>query len=368
MRYVLGNYDLKLISKAAVVILTGNDETVVFCSTLADLLRQANSAQGDLWTCESLADFEQRARAPAFFGRWWYSGSADRLSAADMKALDRLLKKPVEYGTAVLTGVDFMKYRLVTRGSKASPYVHEIATSFPNSKYLIKHLQREVILRGSKISQKASDAFIWRLGDSYSKYEYYIDLMIAELPTGDTEVTTDHVVQTLKGVQGASFDVFLKYLMKPMTNGNLKRSTKLFRVYPAMLDDGAASTLRKLHKKALQYLELRRLINEGYIPVGVAFTTAALAKLLGIKEAEPDEAVKVERSKKPGTSMFTVKDVLQWSDLKLKREVEVAAQAPLADWYAIVRLSGNVYATDLEAERVLFGILTRSRIENISLD
>ncbi len=367
MRYPLGRYDFKIVSKASVIVITGNDETAVFCRTVADLFRQYNSAQGDLWVCESLADFEQKARTPAFFGCWWYSGSADRLSAEDKKALDRLVKKPVEYGTAILLGIDFMKYRGVTRGAQKSPHVHEITTSFPNRKYLIAHIQREVELRGSRISQGAAEAFIWRLGDSYSKYEYYIDLMIAELPTGATEVKTDNVVQTLKGVQGASFDDFLKYLMKPMSNGDLKRSTKLFKIYQLMIDEGAAKTLRKLHKKALQYLELRRLINEGYIPVGVTFSTEALTKLLAIPEEEPDEDGKVDKKKKSSDGKFTYKDILQWSDVKLKREVEVAAQAPLADWYTIVLLSGKRYVSDIEAERILFDLMTRSRRTDIQL-
>ncbi len=367
MRYSLGRYDFKIVSKASVVVITGNDETALFCRTVADQIRQHNSAQGDLWLCESLAEFEQRARTPAFFGRWWYSGSADRLSAEDKKALDRLAKKPVEYGTAVLIGVEFMKYRGATRGAKTSPYVHEITTSFPNRKYLVSHIQREVLLRGSKISQGASEAFIWRLGDSYSKYEYYIDLMISELPEGADEVKIANVTQTLKGVQGASFDDFLKYLIKPMSNGDLKRSTKLFKIYQIMIDEGATKTLRKLHKKALQYLELRRLINEGYIPVGVTFSTEALTKLLAIPEEEPDEDGKVEKKKKSGDSKFTYKDILQWSDMKLKREVEVAAQAPLADWYTIVLMSGKRYVTDIEAERILFDLMTRSRRTDIQL-
>jgi len=366
MRYQLGRFDYNLVSKAAVVVITGKDETAVFCRMVADLIRTYNNKMGDLWVCETLAEFEQKARNPAFFGRWWYSGSADRLSAEDKRALDKLVKKPVSFGTAVLTGVDFSKYRSATKGTKASQQVHEITTSFPSSKYLLAHIQREVLLRGAKISQTAAETFMWRLGEFYSKYEYYLDLLISELPKGVQEVKKDHVIKTLKGVQGASFDDFIKYLMRPLSNGDMKRTTKLFQTCSCMIEDsGAAKTLTKLHNKAIQYLELRRLINAGYIPVGVHFTVEALTKLLQVKEEPDEEDDKSAKKRKSSDGKFTYKDILLWSDMKLNREVAVAAQAPLADWYTIVLLSSKRCTSDLEAERILFDIITRSRRTDI---
>jgi len=363
VRYTLGNYDATIVSKAQVILITGNEETALFCRTVADSIRKHNSQLGDLWVCDTLSEFEQKARTPAFFGRWWYSGNADRLTGEDKRAFDRLLKNPADYGTAVLVGLEFAKYRILTRRTRKSPVAHEISASFPNRRFLIRYVQQEVNRLGAKISQGAAEAFVWRLGENYSKYDYYIELLVSELPRGVTEVQKPHIMATLKGVKGASFDDFLKYLLRPLSSGELKRTTKLFQSYGCMVEDGAAQTLRKLHYKSLQYLELRRLINEGYIPVGVSFTVDALAKMLEIKD-DDDESTSTKKKKKAG-SLFSYRDVLQWSDLKLKREIEIAAQVPLADWYTIAILSSKRCNTDIEAEYVLFDILTRSRRTNV---
>lgn len=367
MRYSLGRFDTSIVSRAAIVVITGNEETSIFCQRVADLIRQKNSEAGELWTCDSLAEFEQRARTPAFLGRWWYSGSADNLSAEDKRAFDRLLKKPVEFGTAILTGVDFLKYRKITKGLKMLSYAHEIMTSFPSERYILSYIQQEVYLRGAKISQDAAKTFMWRLGEMYSRYPYYLDLLVSELCS--KEISKEHVLATLKGVQGASFDDFFSYLLRPLSSGKLNRTTQLFQTCRCMIDDmGAVKTLNKVHKKALQYLELRRLINEGYIPVGVsAYSVEALSKLLKVN----DEAVEAEdeaKSVKKGTKVdgqFTYKDILRWSDGKLNREVKIAAQAPLADWYTVALLSGRRCRTEMEAERVLFDIVTRSRRSDV---
>ena len=86
--------------------------------------------------------------------------------------------------------------------------------------------------------------------------------------------------------------------------------------------EGPAKVLRKVHQKAMQYLEIRRLINEGYLPVGVKYSVAAFAKLIGNPE-EKDDNLDEETSeggkkkKKDSSGVFTYKDILNWSDYKL---------------------------------------------------
>jgi hypothetical protein len=348
------------------VVLTGNAETASFCREVADRIRERQV--GDLWVCPTLAEFEERARFPAFLGSWWYTGSADRVSQEDLKAYNKLLKNPAVYGTAVLTGTDFTKYKSLTRGTKHSTKVHEVSTSFPGRQFLVNLVQRGVIARGSKIAPGVAESFIWRLGESYSKYEYYLDRLIAELPRGAKEVTSKNVTDTLKGVTGASFDDFLKYLLRPMTEkgAEIVRANKLFKSYKCMVDDGAAKTLRRLHNRALQYMEIRRLINEGYIPYALkdTYTVEKFAKNLGEQPEESEEDKEANKKKKAGVK-FSRWDILQWGDTKFRREVDIASKVPIADWYIIALLSSKRCNSDEEAEFVFFDILTRSRTNSV---
>lgn len=369
LRYTLSQVDYTIVSRACVVLLTGKDETADFCRMSSDIIRSHNAVQGELWVCETLAEFEQKARTAAFFGRWWYAGSADRLSPEDKRAFDRLVKKPAEFGTAVLTGMDFMKYKGLTKHCKKSMYIHELSTSFPSRRFLLAHIQREVKLRNALISQGSAEAFIWRLGESYNLYPRYLDELVAGLPKESREITKHQVSEHMKGVQGASFDAFLNYLLKPLSTGDLKRTNKMFQTYKALLNDGSVSLLRRLNTKSLMYLEIRRLVNSGYIPVGVEYTVDSFVKLLRLPEEEDsEEGVDVEKPKKPAGYKFTYRDMLSWNTTKLRREVDIAVQTTLEDWYTLALLSSKRCYTEMEAEQVLYSILTRSRRSGVLSD
>lgn len=366
MRYSIGGVNYELVSRAGLIVITGKPETVDFCREASDLIKSHNEAMGILWSCETLAEFEQRARVPAFLGRWWYTGSADNISVADKRALERLIKKPVEYGTAVLIGTNYTKYRNVTRGLRKAGQAHEISASFPSERFLIRHVQRKVISKGYKIAHDNAKRFVRRLGAFYPKYDYYIDLMVSELSEDDWELSRGIIDKTLRGVTGATFNTFMKYLTKPLSSGEMKRTTELYKNYWIVREEGPAKVLRKVHQKAMQYLEIRRLINEGYLPVGIEYSVAAFAKLIGNPEEKDDnldeETSEGGKKKKKGSSgVFTYKDILNWSDYKLNKEVAMAATLPLSDWLAIALMSDVPYATDEEAEMTLFDIMTRSR-------
>ena len=356
MRYYLGNLNYELIGLAGILVITGNAETVGFCRDISDQIKKCNERAGDLWKCDTLTEFEEKARYPAFFGRWWYTGSADSLSPADAKALIKLIKDPVDYGTAILTGTDFTKYRKHTRLLAKAPRAHELVASFPSDRFLIKHVQREITVRGCKIAPGIAKRFIHRLGDSYTLYAYYIDLLISELPKGVVEVKKEHIDATLKGFTGTSFNKFVEDLLRPLPNNELKRSLALFKSYDVVREEGPANVLRKLHYRAKQYMEIRRLINEGYIPTGVDFTVAEFTKLL--KDNSDDEETDTKNKKQ---TKFSAKTIQQWSDQKFWREVRIASKTTIADWYTIVKLSDLPYATDLEAEIALFNIMTRTQ-------
>ena len=358
MRFRIGSVNYELISKSGLIIITGKPETVDFCREAADLIKAHNEQMGTLWDCETLTEFEHKARVPAFLGRWWYTGSADNISASDKRALEKLIKNPVEHGTAILTGTDFNKYRNATRGLDRAPQAHEIATSFPNEKYLIKFVQRKITSKGYKIAYGSAERFIRRLGVLYSKYDYYIDILLTNIPEGVVEVSRDTIDRVLKGVTGASFETFMRQLINPLSNVNLARTVGMFKSYSIVKEEGPAKVLRRVHYKALQYMEIRRLINAGYLPVGVTYSVEAFSKLLDLKEDDTEDTV---GKKKKASNKFTYKDILKWSDSKLNREITMASEAPLSDWFVIAALSDVPFATDAEAERILFDIMTRSR-------
>ena len=66
MRYSIGGVNYELVSRAGLIVITGKPETVDFCREASDLIKSHNEAMGILWSCETLAEFEQRARVPAF--------------------------------------------------------------------------------------------------------------------------------------------------------------------------------------------------------------------------------------------------------------------------------------------------------------
>jgi hypothetical protein len=348
MRYKIGQCDYGLLAASPLTLISGNDETARFCQEAADEIRRRQ--QGEVWTCTSLAEFETHARRPAFLGRWWYSGSADRLAPTDKAAFKRLIEKPVTTGTAILTGTDFSKYRDLSRAVRHHVYTHELSASFPSRAYLVSYIKRRIEARGGCISQGASEDFIRRLGDSYSQYDYWLDCLMDDLPHG-SEVKSPYIHTMLKQVQNASLDDFIMYLIRPLSNGDLVRTRKLFKCYRCVIESGAYTALRRLNRRAVQYLELRRLINEGFIPVKVSFTVDDLQKLIG----NPPEIARK-------TGGFSRWDILAWSDGKFRREVEIAASAPLADWFRISLLSAKQCNGDDEAERIFYDILTRSQL------
>jgi hypothetical protein len=124
---------------------------------------------------------------------------------------------------------------------------------------------------------------------------------------------------------------------------------------------GARSALRGLSRRSAQYLEIRRLINEGYIPAGTEFSAESVRKMIGEPpERSDDIGISFDRAR--GTKRaFTRWDMYAWGDVKIRREVETAASTSLADWYTINRMSSKPCVSDEEAEIVFFDIITRSR-------
>jgi hypothetical protein len=306
-----------------------------------------------LTVCESLDDFVANSHVPAFFARWWYVGSADNMSNREMAAFEKLLKAPTEYGLAILVGTDYRKYSKLARYLRNATQSHEITASFPSRRYLVGRVMRGMERRGYSIAPGAADEFVRRMGVLYASYDFYLDQLVAQVKTG-IAIRKEDVAVTLKGVTGASFDDFIEALVRPLSakGGEIKRANKMFKSYAAIIEGGAVKALQRVHRRAVQCLEVRRLINEGYVPVGFDFPVESLARMLG----DPPEWS--EDAKKP---LFTRWDTLSWSDWKLKREVALAASTSLADWWLIVFLSARRCYTDTEAEIAFYDILTRSR-------
>ena len=300
--------------------------------------------------------FMETVYSPSINGRWFCISD---LSAMNKKQKDKLLKyikDPSNNGVLCITSTDWMAYREWENNKiiKTSKKVNLLDLSFPTRQILKDVVKQMFEDKNIKVDNSGIEAFINRMGNKYDDYDNVLN-DIADAYDG-SELDAKSMKTYMHGIENYSLDDFIIELTKPLSSSKTNNK-KVLRIMMMLEDEmGAADLVRKTLNKVDECIEYRKLINSGYIPIGIRFFFNDVIN--GLPESIRDKYSKVK-------------------EYTFRKKALLASMTSLQDWwYMHMILSSankNVMISekekDLYCQKALYQlctrtVLTKSRLNN----
>lgn len=322
-------------------------------------------------------------------GKWFCKADLGALNKKQKETLGKYIKEPSPNGILVVVSNEWKDYKdwLKNRSLLYSKTCHIMQLSFPNRQVLKEIVSQEFGMRDTLIDNSGIDFFIMRMSSAYEDYPNVIDDICEthkikleeqankasstststqnnkkkskedkEREIGET-ITSKDLKVYMKGIENFIVDDFVEELLKPMSSDKTN-SKKVLKMMIALEDDlGPKELVYQVINKINEYIDLRVLINSGYIPIGVNYFFSEVINHM------PDKSK--EKYSKTNEWMF-------------RRKVELASRTSLRDWeymkIILMRAIENVKISDNEldvkCQKALYELATRSvitpdRINNI---
>lgn len=370
---VLGFKDFysSFIKDAKVLIILGEHE--IFKNKLSDMYFKANQSIIDYFETEEndllnefglkedikttdtssqnkiydVFDFIDKARYPSLLGKWKAQFSIDDVSEKELKALLSYAKKPADHGLLVLTSRNFKKQLLFLREKsfESSRQTHLFKLQFPTKKFMKQFIWKMSEERQIRIDDKALDLLFHRMGNNYDGYQEILDQLSVNYKK--SSVTYDNMVKELKGVDYYNIDNFLLRLLtvKETKAKKITKNKTIYKMLNSLIENEKATDIvKKLKYKLEDCIKLRLIVNQGLIPVGVAYSVADVKEKLG-EEGDPK--------------------LLKLSEFQFKRLATIASMTTLNDFYimrSIIEMaSSRKFLTEDEARLVLLRLIERAQ-------
>ena len=229
------------------------------------------------------------------------------------------------------------------RALQASKTAHFIQLSYPN-RQVLKTIVADLLAlysgnKNIKVSDKAVELFIMRLGSDYNSYSSILQTIAVDYR--DKYIGYDDILQYIQNIDNYNIDEFIERLVKTKINDKFVKTRKVYKAYYSIVDDiGAESFLRKLEYKIKALVEMRVYINNGKVPVLVKY---------GAKEVQ-DSLPDNSQLKKLSTFSF-------------KRLARLASETSLRDWsYILMLIKSSKYGkfkTEEQCENIIHSIIHR---------
>lgn len=282
-------------------------------------------------------------------GKWFCRTEYSMLTKKQKEQLLKYIKEPSDNGVLVIVSNDWLQYKdlLKNRTLAISKVSHLMQLGFPNKAVLKSIVTQSFAEKGIEIESSACDFFIMRMSSAYDSYDEEINNICGMHK--EPVLTSKDLKVYMKGIENFVLDDFINELVKPMVSDKTN-SKKVLKIMMALEDELTANGLiRQLLKKIDEYLELRILINKGYIPIGINYF------FKDVIDSLPDEAKK--KYEKSNEWMF-------------RKKAYIASQTSLKDWeYMKIILSKaieNYKISDAEmdekCQKALYELATRSVI------
>ena len=311
-------------------------------------------------------------------GKWYCKVELSMLNKKQKEVLNKYLKNPSPNGILAVVSNNWKDYReyLKNRSLLYSKNCHIIQLTFPNRQVLKSIVKQEINSRGYEIDPSAINFFIMRMSSAYEDYPQVLDDICEthkikleeqdkkskkqgkqEKHEASTKITVYDLKSYMKGIENFIVDDFIAELLKPMVS-DITNSKKVLKMMIALEDDLTAKELvYSVLNKINEYIELRILINYGYIPVGINFFFNSVIKGL------------------PDNDKKKYENVNEWL---FRKKVETASSTSLKDWEymkiilmkAIENNRVSERVLDTKCQKALYELATRSvltpdRINNI---
>lgn len=354
-------YNNELYNSCNIVIIAG--EFQVFNNIVADKLRDlANPKFMSNSDTSFLSEFEisnssnsvntlgfdefilNKSTYP-MIGRWYCNVNYSSLLEKQRKLVLEYIKSNKNCGILVVNCSSYKEYKMFIRNNvlKNSETAHFINLNYPD-RYTLKHIITDKLAYYSnsnkvKISDKALDLFIMRLGADYEKYNSLLEVIANDFK--GLSIGYDDVLSYIKDIDNYNIDEFIERLVTTKIKDKFTSNRKIYKAYYSLVDGlGLEIFISKLKYKIKVLVEMRYLINTGVVPVLVRYGTKSIQDSLG------------DNSNLKNLSSFT-----------FKKYAKLANMTSLRDWYYILLMLNNCSNSsstkDIMYERILNAIIHR---------
>lgn len=293
---------------------------------------------------------------PSINGKWYCKADLSSMNKKQKESLLKYIKEPSENGILAVVSNEWRDYKdiLKNRVLAYSKVSNIIELGFPHKdilKILVKQMFEE---RKIEIAPSAVDFFILRMSRAYDEYEEVIESIVTQHSDGILELK--QIKSYMKGIEHFIVDDFMYEVVKPL-GSDKTNSKKILKMMMALQEElGAKDFLYKVLNQIEDMIELRILINKGYIPIGINYFYKDVINSIG---GEKSKFGKLQ----------------EW---QFKRKVYLASQTSLRDWeYMRIILNKAIEnkkvsddVIEKKCQKALYELCTRSvitadRVNNI---
>lgn len=230
-------------------------------------------------------DFFKVLNTPPLQGKWFCYVQYSELNKKQREKLDSYCLKPSDNGVLLVSIAefkDFSKY-LRNRALKSLKESNLIKLSFPDRSTLHRIIN-DMLTGVATVEYKAVALFIMRLGNDYNEYSSLLERI--RLKYQYSVLTYKDMLYELKGIENYAIDDFIVRLAQPLETDKISKRKKIYTIQKALVNDvGYRGLVSKLRYKIKDILEMRILINNGEVPLGVRYNVKKIQNKLPEKHS-----------------------------------------------------------------------------------
>lgn len=303
-----------------------------------------------------LNTFLEVAGVASINGKWYCKVDLSSITKKQKEAILKYIKEPSENGIMVVVGNDWIHYKdiLKNRVLLYSKVANILELGFPNKEVLKVIVPQMFEDKGIILEASAVEFFILRMSKAYEEYESVIEDISTK--HGKGELNLRQMKDYMKGIEYFTVEDFMYELVKPL-NSDKTNSKKILKIMISLQDElGAKKLVYDILKQIAELIELRMLINKGFIPIGINYFYKDVINSIGGEKSKFGK-------------------MAEW---QFKKKVQLASQTSLRDWEymqiilnkAIENIRISESELELKCQKAMYELCTRSiltedRLNNI---
>ena len=292
----------------------------------------------------SLDEFIRNKDTYPIIGKWYSLVNYDSLSDKHKTFIFDYISKTSDSGILVVNCDNFKEYKKFKFNNiiKNSKTVNLIDLSFPD-RTTLKSVILDLLAKFNnghkiKVSEKALDLFIMRLGSDYNSYYGILQEIANDFKS--TEVGYDDMLSYIKNIDNYNIDEFIERLVTTKVKDKFVTTRKVYKAYYSLCEDiGIKKLISRLTYKIEDIIEMRYLINTGKVPILVRYGAKSIQDTL-------DDTSKLKKL----------------SSFSFKKLAKLASLTSLRDWFYIKMIISKYNInkiTDIQGEQVIHSIIHR---------
>ena len=217
---------------------------------------------------DTIEEFMELNKIPSITGTRVCIVDFSVLNKKQKEWISKYMKNPSDIAMLVVVlrnfkdAMPYLRNKFIMQSDK----VNIINLSFPRRDTLKKIIKSE--LCGFDIDNKALELFMWKLSDSYEMYSEAFDkVRISEVKKIDYSLMNE----LLSDIDNYTIEDFMKMLLNPPRKPK-GRPRNIYKALRYLLDDkGARLVVSSVYKSTQLLIEMRLLMNSGYVASGLKF-------------------------------------------------------------------------------------------------